>query len=62
MIEKYKVECFAATGLSYLCDPFEVYFDKEEAMLDFMDEVVPTSYTIKHYSKNKDGSWDCINE
>ena len=59
MIEKYKVECFAATGLSYLCDPFEVCFDKEEAMLDFM-ETVPTSYTTKNYSKNENGNWDCI--
>ena len=59
MIEKYKVECLAATGLSYLSDPFEVCFDREETMIEFM-EVVPRSYTTKHYVKNDDGTWDVI--
>ena len=57
--EQYKVECFVSGSLSYLSDPFEVFFDKEESMQDFM-EIVPDSYSTKHYKKDDDGNWTLI--
>jgi hypothetical protein len=61
-MENYKVECIASTGLPYLAHPFEVFFDKEEAMFDFMD-IVPDSYTTKHYQRNnRNSKWTLIAE
>jgi len=57
--EQYKVECLASGGLVYLHDSFEVLFSKEESMIDFMD-ILPDSYSTKHYKKDGDGSWTLI--
>ena len=57
--DQYKVECFASGSISYLCDPFDVFFDKEESMQDFM-EIVPDSYSTKCYKMNEDGNWTLI--
>tara|TARA_R100000306_G_C4254492_1_gene82113 strand:+ start:97 stop:327 length:231 start_codon:yes stop_codon:yes gene_type:complete len=59
-VENYKVECVAHTGISYLQHPFEVFFEKEEAMYDFMD-IVPDSYSTKHFQRDTEtGEWDLI--
>ena len=59
-MENYKVECIPHTGLPYVTHPFEVFFEKEEAMFDFM-EIVPDYFTTKHYEKSKD-KWELIAE
>ena len=59
MIEKYKIECCPTTGLSYLSDPFEVYFHRKQSMQEFV-EILPGSYSTKHYKRSHDGSWNCI--
>ena len=57
--EQYKVECSASGGLTYLHDSFEVLFSKEESMIDFMD-ILPDSYSTKHYKRDDDGNWTLI--
>ena len=40
--------------------PFEVFFEKEEAMYDFMD-IVPDSYSTKHFERDeRTGDWELI--
>ena len=60
-MENYKVECIPHTGLPYVTHPFEVFFEKEEAMFDFM-EIVPNTYATKHYEKLGVGDWLLIAE
>ena len=60
MNEKYKIECFTSSGeLSYLNGSFEICFDGEKPMLDFIDRI-PLSYTAKYYKKNNNNEWDLI--
>ena len=57
--EQYKVECLASGSLTYLNESFEVLFYKEESMINFMN-ILPDSYSTKHYKKNDDGNWTLI--
>lgn len=60
MTENYKIECFASSGeLAYVNDSFEICFDAEKPMLDFIDRI-PLSYTTKYYKKNDSDEWDLI--
>ena len=59
-VENYKIECVAHTGIEYLQHPFEVFFEKEEAMYDFMD-IVPDSYSTKHFERDeRTGKWELM--
>tara|TARA_B100000929_G_scaffold93329_2_gene73257 strand:- start:2267 stop:2500 length:234 start_codon:yes stop_codon:yes gene_type:complete len=59
MIQNYKIECVPPDDVGYAAHPFEVFFETEEAMFDFMD-IVPRSYTTKHYQKTDTDEWKMI--
>jgi len=58
-IQQYKVECLTVTSIDYFPSPFEVYFDNEDSMLDFIENV-PESYRTEYYKKDKNSAWELI--
>ena len=60
-MKNYKIECVPIYDPSYVVHPFTVFFDKEEHMFDFM-EIVPNTYSTKHYEQLSRREWHLIAE
>ena len=53
------MECYAKEDLMYVNGCFEVYFDHEHTMFEFIERI-PDYYTKKYYKKNDSNGWDRI--
>tara|TARA_R110002020_G_scaffold438168_1_gene648588 strand:+ start:2742 stop:2957 length:216 start_codon:yes stop_codon:yes gene_type:complete len=60
-MNNYKIECVPIYDPDYTVHPFTVFFELEEYMFDFM-EIVPNTYTTRHYEQLRRGEWHLIAE
>jgi hypothetical protein len=59
-VEKYKIECYSRTNISYLSYPLEYLFDNVSLMDNFI-KILPESYDIKSYERDEiTGQWSLI--